>query len=277
MKFILEGVDGSGKSTLAKHIQETFKFMNFEIVHSTRNTPNNLDYFGSLIYNNKNLIIDRMHLGQFIYQNEEERVAKNWLSSEDELRAIEYRIASRNHMEPIITIFVDTPIDVCLYNCHHNGEDGHYTIEYIKNLRDKYLSLINRLNLTGPSNWIVYKNNFVSPEVAQKFDYTTLPKIVAVDFDGTLAYTKFPEIISPNIELINELKTGKYKDYKKILWTNRTEHALQDAIEYCKKFGLEFDAINDNIQEVKDVGLSPRKVYADIFIDDKSLQIIANK
>lgn len=275
MKFILEGVDGSGKSTLAKRIQETFKFMNFEIVHSTRNTPNNLDYFGSLIFNsNKNLIIDRMHLGQFIYQNEEERVAKNWLSSEDELRTIEYWIASRNHVEPVITIFVDTPVDVCLYNCHHNGEDGHYTMEYINSLRDKYLSLIHRLNSTGPSNWIVYKNDFVSPEVAKKFDYSTLPKIVAVDFDGTLAYTEFPKIVAPNMILFNELLNGKYKDYKKILWTNRTDHLLDEAIEYCRHLGLEFDEINDNIKEVKDVGLSPRKVYADVYIDDKAINLL---
>lgn len=273
MKFILEGVDGSGKTTLAKKIQEAFKFMNFKIVHSTSSTPNNLGYFADLIHSTDNLIIDRMHLGQFVYQTEEERVAKGWLSSEDELRLVEHWIASRNLTEPIITIFVDTPIDVCLYNCHHNGEDGHYTEEYIKDLRYKYMLLIQRLNSTE-SNWVTYHNEFVSPEVAKKFNYSTLPKIVAVDFDGTLAYTEFPKIVAPNMILFNELLNGKYKDYKKILWTNRTDHLLDEAIEYCRDLGLEFDEINDNIKEVRDAGLSPRKVYADVYIDDKAINLL---
>ena len=277
MKFILEGVDGSGKSTLARKIQETFKFMNFEIVHCTRETDNNLEFFKDMIYNSNgrysdNLIIDRMHLGQCVYQNEDERIDKGWMSDDDILE-LENCLHARADIEPVIKIFVDTPIETCLYNCHHNGEDGHYTLEYIKDLREKYLNLIEKLNRVSCNKWIVYRNDFPSPEVARNFDYSSLPHIVCVDFDKTLNITDkpFPSIGSPNTKLIDELLNGKWKDSKKVLYTCRTDHLLDEAIEKCEEWGLKFDAINDNIDELKSNGLNPRKIYCNVLFDDLSL------
>ena len=35
--------------------------------------------------------------------------------------------------------------------------------------------------------------------------------------------------------------------------------------------GLEFDAVNDNLEEMKQIyGNNPRKIYADWYIDDKN-------
>lgn len=274
MKFILEGIDGAGKSTLARKIQETFNFMNFDIVHCTRETDNNLEFFKDMIYNldgrySDNLIIDRMHLGQCVYQNEDERIDKGWMSDDDILE-LENCLHARTDMEPVIKIFVDTPIETCLYNCHHNGEDGHYTLEYLRDLREKYLNFIERLNRVSCNKWIIYKNEFLSPEIARNFDYSTLPHIVAVDFDGCLADTEFPVIKDINKKLLYELTDGIYKNSKKILWTNRTDDSLKEALEYLESFGFIPDAVNDNIQEVKDIGLDPRKVYYDIVLDDKS-------
>ena len=95
--------------------------------------------------------------------------------------------------------------------------------------------------------------------------------IIAVDFDGTLCKHKFPKIGSPNIELINMLKRWKREGHKIILWTCRNGEYLVDAVSWCAKFGLYFDTVNDNVQEVKDnfVQLS-NKVYADIYIDDRN-------
>lgn len=111
-----------------------------------------------------------------------------------------------------------------------------------------------------------------------KFDYSKLPKIVAVDFDGTLVQgAKFPEIGELNVDLANALISGKYKDWKKILYTHRSGHTLDLIIPYLKNleytFGLKFDAINDNIQEVKDAlhGGPIKKVWFDEFIDDKAI------
>ena len=108
------------------------------------------------------------------------------------------------------------------------------------------------------------------------FDYSTLPKIVAVDFDGTLTEgATFPNIGRLNEQLYEELTNGEYKDYKKILLTNRSGSTLADAINWCEEHNLHFDAVNDNIKEVKDAlhGGPIRKPWFTVLIDDKAMSI----
>lgn len=93
--------------------------------------------------------------------------------------------------------------------------------------------------------------------------------IYAVDFDGTLCESKWPEIGAPNKKLIQHLIQCQAKGAKLILWTCRIDDKLQEAVEWCKKFGLEFDAINDNLPENVDIyGNNARKVWATCYIDD---------
>ena len=97
-----------------------------------------------------------------------------------------------------------------------------------------------------------------------------LPSIIAVDFDGTLVEDKFPLIGSPNPVLIDYLKQQKSIGAKLILWTCRNGTALDNAVQFCRFLGLEFDAVNENLPEVKTLfGGDTRKVYADIYLDDK--------
>ena len=107
-------------------------------------------------------------------------------------------------------------------------------------------------------------------------NFSDLPKIIAVDFDGTLVEDKWPEIGEPNKEMFEFLKyLQKEHNIKLILWTSRTDRHLINAIEFCKAQGIEFDAINENIPEVKALtGRDTRKVYADIYLDDKSIPAI---
>lgn len=108
--------------------------------------------------------------------------------------------------------------------------------------------------------------------------------IIAVDFDGTLyeGTDQWPGMGKPNKTLINHLIYRKKQGDKIILWTSRgnanPEHNdLDKAVEWCKEQGLEFDAINDNLQEVKDtyLGFNTRKIVADVYIDDKALNAAA--
>ena len=95
--------------------------------------------------------------------------------------------------------------------------------------------------------------------------------IIAVDFDGTLCENKWPGIGEPNIELINYIKDQRLNGSKIILWTCRTDKDLKSALEWCKKQGLKFDAVNNNIPEASKLYKSnSRKIYADEYIDDKS-------
>lgn len=97
-------------------------------------------------------------------------------------------------------------------------------------------------------------------------------KIYAVDFDGTLCVESFPEIGAPNTELIAFLREERKLGNKVILWTCRVADRLQEAVSWCKEQGLEFDTVNANIPEMLEYwGNDPRKVFADIYIDDKAL------
>ena len=94
-------------------------------------------------------------------------------------------------------------------------------------------------------------------------------KIIAVDFDGTLAYGTYPQIEKPNLKLIHWLKEQKKNGCKLILWTMREDENLERAVKFCSAYELEFDAINDNLESMKKTyGNNPRKIFCDYYIDD---------
>lgn len=94
-------------------------------------------------------------------------------------------------------------------------------------------------------------------------------KIIAVDFDGTLSFGSWPECGKPNVRLIKWLNECKENGCKLILWTMREGKTLEDALIWCKEHGLEFDAANDNLPEMKmKYQNNPRKIYCDFLIDD---------
>lgn len=96
-------------------------------------------------------------------------------------------------------------------------------------------------------------------------------EIFAVDFDGTLCENRWPEIGSPNKELIRYLIHKRENGTKLILWTCRNEEQTQKAVEWCKQYGLEFDAVNDNLPElVEKFGNNTRKICATCYIDDNA-------
>jgi hypothetical protein len=52
----------------------------------------------------------------------------------------------------------------------------------------------------------------------------------------------------------------------------REGELLDEAVEWCRSHGLTFDAVNDNLPEVKArYGNNPRKVHADYYLDDHNL------
>ena len=101
-----------------------------------------------------------------------------------------------------------------------------------------------------------------------------IPKVIAVDFDGTLFENDWPNIGNPKYDVINKIKEEKKKGSKIILWTCREGDSLEEALKACKEVGIEFDAVNDSIKEWKDsFGYSPRKIGASEYWDDKAVKI----
>lgn len=101
------------------------------------------------------------------------------------------------------------------------------------------------------------------------------PGIIAVDFDGVLCEDIYPEIGKANINLISDLtKMKEICNSKLILWTCRRDDRLQEAVDWCEEKGLYFDAVNENLPEiVEKFGGDTRKIFADVYIDDKNLKV----
>ena len=99
-------------------------------------------------------------------------------------------------------------------------------------------------------------------------------KIVAVDFDGTIAHTAYPKILSPVYETIEFLWKAKSDGAIIILWTCREGEALKQAVEWCEKTGVPIDYVNENAPErAAKYGNNSRKISADIYIDDRAVGI----
>ena len=100
-------------------------------------------------------------------------------------------------------------------------------------------------------------------------------KVYAVDFDGTLCRgTRFPKIGTPNFYLFEFLQQKQKEGDIIILWTCREKKLLEEAVEFCEKFGLRFDYINENTKEnIEKYGNNTRKVFAHYYIDDKNMTI----
>jgi hypothetical protein len=94
---------------------------------------------------------------------------------------------------------------------------------------------------------------------------------IAVDFDGTIVEHEYPAIGKEKLFAFQTLKELEKMGARLILWTFRTGKELDSAVEYCKKNGIEFYAVNKNYpEEIFDETVS-RKIDADIYIDDRNI------
>jgi hydroxymethylpyrimidine pyrophosphatase-like HAD family hydrolase len=95
---------------------------------------------------------------------------------------------------------------------------------------------------------------------------------IAVDFDGTIVEHKYPEIGKPIIFAFETLKKLQEDRHQLILWTYRSGKELDEAVQYCRKNGVEFYAVNSNYpEEVYEEGKISRKIQADFYIDDRNI------
>ena len=103
-------------------------------------------------------------------------------------------------------------------------------------------------------------------------DFSTLPPIMAVDFDGTLVQDEFPKIGEEKENMCDFIRSCQYLGIRTILWTSRTGEELKAAIEWCEDHDFHFTTVNENIPEVIELtgGVDTRKVYADVYIDDRN-------
>lgn len=96
--------------------------------------------------------------------------------------------------------------------------------------------------------------------------------IIAVDFDGTIVEDRYPDIGKEKRHAFTTLNALQKAGHRLILWTYRSGLQLKEAVEFCRKNGVEFYAVNRSYYEEQfDETYLSRKVYADIYIDDRNL------
>ena len=99
-------------------------------------------------------------------------------------------------------------------------------------------------------------------------------KVIAVDFDGCLCEHQWPKIGKANTGAIRALIRLREQGARLILWTCRTGERLEEAVNWCARHGLVFDAVNDNLPErVAKYGGDTRKVSADEYWDDLAVTV----
>ncbi len=118
----------------------------------------------------------------------------------------------------------------------------------------------------------------------KKYDHVTqLSKkslLLSIDFDGTVVEHKFPLVGKFLPGAVRVLKRLQSSGHRLILNTCREDNEgplrnkkyLSEAVVACNNVGVDFVSVNEN--RVEDEFRSSelrRKVYADIYIDDRNL------
>jgi hypothetical protein len=97
---------------------------------------------------------------------------------------------------------------------------------------------------------------------------------IAVDFDGTIVEHKYPAIGEERPFATETLKMLIADHHRLILWSVREGALLDEAVEWCRKRGVEFYAVNRDYPEengtVNNNNFS-RKLKVDVWIDDRNI------
>ena len=96
---------------------------------------------------------------------------------------------------------------------------------------------------------------------------------IAVDFDGTIVTHEYPKIGEELPFATDTLKMLIKEQHKLILWTVREGELLDEAVNWCRKRGVEFYAVNKDYPEEKKEWNNhfSRKLKVDLWIDDRNI------
>lgn len=95
--------------------------------------------------------------------------------------------------------------------------------------------------------------------------------VIAIDFDGTIVEDAYPKVGKARIFAFETMKRLQEDGHRLILWTYRSGKKLNEAVEFCKENGITFYAVNQSFPEEKYDDSVSRKIYADIYIDDRNI------
>ena len=94
---------------------------------------------------------------------------------------------------------------------------------------------------------------------------------IAIDFDGTIVEDGYPGIGKPRLFAFETLRKLQEDGHRLILWTYRSGRKLDEAVSFCNDNGIDFFAVNKSFDEEEYDDTKSRKIYADLFIDDRNI------
>jgi len=97
--------------------------------------------------------------------------------------------------------------------------------------------------------------------------------IIAVDFDGTLhTGSEWPKIGTVAPDAIKVMQQMKSDGHYIIIWTCRECEHTVEMVNWLLEKNIPFDRINDHqAGALEEYGYVARKIYADVYIDDKQI------
>lgn len=101
-------------------------------------------------------------------------------------------------------------------------------------------------------------------------------RIIAIDFDGTIFENAWPEVGTIREDAVEVIQALHENGNKIIIWTCRGGENLKDALNALEKYQIPYDAVNENIVEMKTDFNPYPKIYYDILIDDRNLGGVLN-
>ena len=97
--------------------------------------------------------------------------------------------------------------------------------------------------------------------------------IIAVDFDGTLhTGRRWPEIGDPALHAVEIMQRLKADGHDLIIWTCREGQYQSDMEHWLIDNKIPYDLVNEHPPGTAEAyGYAARKIYADVYIDDRNL------
>lgn len=179
-----------------------------------------------------------------------------------------------------------SPIDKKLIFHAKEINEDHYAISYVKG-KEVIYSKDNVEAYISSGKWIILQKDYDPMMYLSLFQIKTLynfleefeskhnrPYVIAMDFDNTLAQTKWPNIIKANEDIVDFTRMMSELGATIILWTCRSNNHLVNALDWCEENGIYFDYVNEHTDEALETFEScSNKVAADLYIDDKAYNL----
>ena len=92
---------------------------------------------------------------------------------------------------------------------------------------------------------------------------------IAIDFDGTIMEHTYPVVGNPVPGAIEAIRTFQDLGAECFLWTVRSGSELEEAVQFCHRYGITFTGVNFNPTSQQWVKTA-QKIHANVYIDDRA-------